>query len=434
MASKAMVSAVKIFSAILSMAVTVGAHRCCPDDLPVLLEKNYCYGLQEGYLQLNCSEEGMYHLNPHLLPDDHFELVGTELQVGPPDGRKYNISNGSFCITRLANSSGHQVVPTDVAVVCFEMDDEEYEYLDESIGLRNLLNGICLCISATFLLATLLVYCILPDLRDLDGKCLMGYMLSLAIAYISLALLQFHGHRLDDLMCVTQAFFLYYWMLSAFFWLNLVSFNVWRRTMWWRMSMAAHNKLFPAYACYGYGLPLIFLFVALVSEHSDGDHIKPKFGVTKCWFDGPQESWAYFYGPVAVLLTCNIMFFVWTGWCLWKTDNQIKVMGKLRSMRYKCMLYVKLSLLMGLTWIFEVISFIQGDSVPFFWYCTDLLNCLQGVIIFLLMVAFRKRVLRGMVKNKPLGIKVPHQWAQGVDEESEAILADEELCHTQVPN
>ncbi|CAG2061236.1 unnamed protein product [Timema podura] len=48
---------------------------------------------------------------------------------------------------------------------------------------------------------------------------------------------------------------------------------------------------------------------------------------------GPAETWTFFYGPVAVLLSCNLVFFLWTAWRLWKDYNDVSVQ-QLRSMRF----------------------------------------------------------------------------------------------------
>nr|CAD7429779.1 unnamed protein product [Timema monikensis] len=142
------------------------------------------------------------------------------------------------------------------------------------------------------------------------------------------------------------------------------------------------------------------------------------------WTPGrcPAETWTFFYGPVAVLLFCNLVFFLWTTCRLWKECNDVSV-RHLRSMRFKCMLYMKLFLVMGVTWIFEVLSFaIENGS--WYWIVTDILNSLQGVIIFFLVVC-RKRVLRAVTRNKPCGFSCPNQWTAGLDEESETMLAGE---------
>jgi hypothetical protein len=63
----------------------------------------------------------------------------------------------------------------------------------------------------------------------------------------------------------------------------------------------------------------------------------------------------------------------------------------------------------------------------------DILNCLQGLIIFLILVVFRKKALRGLAKYHPWGFNCPKRWAAGVDEESEGMQAEEEeLTHTQI--
>nr|CAD7265825.1 unnamed protein product [Timema shepardi] len=61
---------------------------------------------------------------------------------------------------------------------------------------------------------------------------------------------------------------------------------------------------------------------------------------------------------------------------------------------------------------------------------TDILNTLQGVIIFFLVVC-RKRVFRAVTRNRPCGFSCPNRWTAGLDEESETMLAGEtELDHT----
>jgi hypothetical protein len=58
------------------------------------------------------------------------------------------------------------------------------------------------------------VYLLVPELRDLQGKCLMFSMFSLCLADISLVVLQLHSHNLSNTMCVTQgtAFTVVYFM------------------------------------------------------------------------------------------------------------------------------------------------------------------------------------------------------------------------------
>jgi len=65
-------------------------------------------------------------------------------------------------------------------------------------------------VSSFFLLVTLLVYLSVPELRDLQGKCLMFSMFSLCLAYISLAVLQLQSDNLSNMMCVSQGKHIYH--------------------------------------------------------------------------------------------------------------------------------------------------------------------------------------------------------------------------------
>lgn len=52
---------------------------------------------------------------------------------------------------------------------------------------------------------------------------------------------------------------------------------------------------------------------------------------------------------------------------------------------------------MGVTWIFDPISSFFPDNKEWF-YATDVLNCLQGFIIFILLV-IKKKVYKSLKKR-----------------------------------
>lgn len=401
------------------------AKPCCPGNNLFSLKEERCDEYPEAALQLNCNDS-FFMLDPNLINEDAFTINPHTGVLQTSSEPPMLLQPEEYCITRTVYEDG-TISVQDIAMVCF---DEESSTTNEPY-YRYAMYSTCLLISAVFLLITLIVYLLVPELRDLQGKCLMFSMLSLCIAYISLAILQLHSTNFSFTTCVSQAFFTYFWTLAAFFWLNIVSYNVWRSVILHHFR-ASDNQMFFWCCVYGWGGPLLFLVVALATHHLPGDNIiRPNFGVSTCWFDGPAEKWTYFYGPVAVLLFCNSVFFVWTAWRLWK-DCKGQSAPKLRCLRYKCLLYLKLFLVMGITWVFELLSFIV-DSSSGFWLVTDLLNCLQGLIIFLILVVFRKKALRGLVKRRPWGFNCPKKWAAGVDEESEGMLAEEEeLSQTQI--
>lgn len=83
-------------------------------------------------------------------------------------------------------------------------------------------------------------------------------------------------------------------------------------------------------------------------------------------FAGTAQTWAYFYGPVGVLLTLNMIYLGLTSWHLWHQYRDYTG-SKLRVLRFKCLLYIKLVLVMGITWIFELMSFAIDTKIDEFW-------------------------------------------------------------------
>lgn len=81
-------------------------------------------------------------------------------------------------------------------------------------------------LSVPFLLLTLLVYAVLPELRNVNGKSLMCYLASLAAAYALLAFLQLRPGT-ANWWCRPFGYLMYFWFLAAFLWLNVISFELW---------------------------------------------------------------------------------------------------------------------------------------------------------------------------------------------------------------
>jgi G protein-coupled receptor Mth (Methuselah protein) len=110
----------------------------------------------------------------------------------------------------------------------------------------------------------------------------------------------------------------------------------------------------------------------------------------------------YFDGPVVVLLALNVALFSLTARRLWRLKREAAQAFKSSSIRVvapagnrqhkdRFTLYVKLFLLMGVTWIMEVVSWAAGGPDTL-WYLTDTVNCLRGVLIFWFCVWSNKAV------------------------------------------
>lgn len=66
---------------------------------------------------------------------------------------------------------------------------------------------------------------------------------------------------------------------------------------------------------------------------------------------------------------------------------------------YRIALFVRLALVMGLSWFMEIISYLAvGDKNTPYFMITDVFNTLQGVVIFIIFV-LNGRVL-GLIKKR----------------------------------
>ncbi|XP_076284534.1 putative G-protein coupled receptor Mth-like 1 isoform X1 [Lasioglossum baleicum] len=383
--------------------------NCCPKGSVWQAHSLNC---SDGMkIQLSCPY-GSYLIDPSV-DTDNFTVVHENGQAWLrfTEIHYQSIPSSRFCMVDGENSSQ--------AIVCFE---GEYSNEHSSIW-REILFCVLGVISAVFLIATLAVYVLLPELREIQDKVMMAVVTALAVSYIVLSIQNLRPQEEnDEAICVSLGFILYFSFMSAFFWLNIVAFNIWR-TVWFKNCTIKERNLFTAYCIYGWGGPLCFLVATLLTHHLEGEHLKPGFGERNCWFSGNEQMWAYFYGPIGILLTLNMIYLGMAGWRLWHQYCDYSG-NKLRVLRFKCMLYIKLIFVMGITWIFEVVSYAEGskDSI---WIPTDILNALQGLIIFLLLVATRKRVRKLLARKRPCGIAFPKSWTAYEDEECEDVLPEE---------
>lgn len=82
-----------------------------------------------------------------------------------------------------------------------------------------------------FLIITATVYACIKELRNLHGKCLMCYVLSLVVLHIDLAMIQRNVFNLD-LTCIFAGYMLYLVAVVTNFWLNVMSFDIWQSIKW----------------------------------------------------------------------------------------------------------------------------------------------------------------------------------------------------------
>ncbi|XP_066595523.1 G-protein coupled receptor Mth2-like [Prorops nasuta] len=268
-----------------------------------------------------------------------------------------------------------------------------------------------LLISVPFLILTIAAYCITPKLRDVHGKALCYYCACLAVAFTTLAIVQLASDKLSDQFCICIAFIIQFSFVTCFFWLNVMCVETWLSV---RNHVLSHDerssrtyrridpgKLFCYYSIWAWGPSALLVIISMIMDLSPTipmTYVKPNFGSERCWFKSDEEAMPYFYVPVGLLLLCNMILFTMTAIKITKYQQELalrrlaryqesdredqRIFRRLKRTFLVCLV---LFFLMGLNWSMELISWWAGGD-PLDWSAFDLVNALQGVLVFGLFV------------------------------------------------
>jgi hypothetical protein len=82
-------------------------------------------------------------------------------------------------------------------------------------------------VSMPFLILTLIVYISFDELKNLHGKCLMSYILTLIVLQVDLIIIQL---ILDEpgKLCAFTGYLLYFTSMLNCVWLCVMSYDIWR--------------------------------------------------------------------------------------------------------------------------------------------------------------------------------------------------------------
>ncbi|XP_013145254.1 PREDICTED: G-protein coupled receptor Mth2-like [Papilio polytes] len=256
-------------------------------------------------------------------------------------------------------------------------------------------------ISCVFIVATVGVYVWLPELRNMHGRVLLPYLLCLFGGFICMASMQIMI-TLDNISadtCLVLTIIIYYFLEAAFFWLNVMSFDI-----WWTfsgkggMGMSKLSKRFCIYSIYAFGMPTLLTIILASLEFSglQPHPLLPMLRYQSCFLSG-RSKLLYLYGPMFILCVANIVFFVMTAVKIAQIKQQTAVLKSKESAMHdqhrkdkqRLLVYLKLFAVMGINWILEVVSALYPDA-EYIWMFTDAYNLLIGVIIFFIFVCKRK--------------------------------------------
>ncbi|XP_071649039.1 G-protein coupled receptor Mth2-like isoform X1 [Temnothorax longispinosus] len=270
----------------------------------------------------------------------------------------------------------------------------------------------CLLISLPFLLLTFIVYSILPELQNMHGYTLRAHVASLFVTYAIMYFGQQNFELSEWRYCVPLAYIFNFSFLSTFFWLNVTCFDIWwtfRGLRSHQTNMKQDKKRFVMYSLYAWGITFILNVICAIMDYAPGipeSYIRPEMCKIQFWFSDKDAKTLYFYIPMGATIISNICFFIATTLTILyqniRTAHQLRDAESRRhnENKQRFNMYLKLFIVMGITWVMELIAWsINVDFVPaIVWSPINIINGLQGVIIFIIFV-FRKKVKQLLLKR-----------------------------------
>ncbi|XP_045776428.1 probable G-protein coupled receptor Mth-like 2 [Maniola jurtina] len=381
---------------------------CCKPEQSVLADsesENLCVDIKNNTIKtpakLACENV------THILDDSELNYTITDdgRMILLMDELEKHIDTDLFCIANRTLTYHDRIL-----VFCEE--EEEEQIIDERIL------AYCMYVSVVFLTLTLIVYCALAEMRDLQGKSLINFCGSLAIGLCILGTLKLNLGYSNLGLCAARGFFTYFFLIASFFWMNAISVQILLSIR--RPSRFDYGwKEFLWYALYAWGCPATITVSMVIVNSVPGYHRKPGIGLHTCWFFSPRHQWQYMYSVMTILILANIciFFYISTHLCRHSFAS-----SHIKALKYKFIMTVRMFIIMGLPWVFEMISSLCRPHV--FWVITDIFNTLQGIFIFLLLVVFRKRVIKAMFKRGWLDCIsgfIERHLAVGDDDEEDVV-------------
>ncbi|XP_043489980.1 probable G-protein coupled receptor Mth-like 10 [Polistes fuscatus] len=289
--------------------------------------------------------------------------------------------------------------------VCFPEDSDVRVMKvrpEKLFGIIGLLTSIIL------LILTVIIYLIIPKLRDIYGHVICHYCGCLAMAFIILAILELDGARWSRYTCMIISYVIQFFFIATYCWLNvlcIVTNNFIQNCVNHASFLPKTNKAFFFYYSLCAWLSSSILIIADICLN-----LNPMNFTTEsdsCWIDSDIKSTSFYFFPVLIFLISNLIVFIFTGITIRRFKNDLKIrllttnqVCDRRDKRMLCifnislMVPVVLFFFMALTWTLQFITWSNSIN-SFNWYPLDLVNAAHGFFAFVIFVL--RRPIRGLI-------------------------------------
>ena len=259
---------------------------------------------------------------------------------------------------------------------------------------------VCFILSVISLIFLLITYIIFSELRTLPGKNLMNLATALLMSAVFWIISSFARPEKYPKFCIALIMIQHYFLIASFTSMSVIAFHTWKtfskELTAPRSSEQCERKWFRIYLLTIWFFPAIFVGTCFIVDWRN--FIKVGYGDSEiCWFRH-KDGYIYFtIVPNAISLLFNIITFLSAAFHLRKHSQELTARQCSSVKRSYFAIYIKLSSLMGFTWLFGLLDVAVNKS-RVFEYLFVICTCLQGVFISMAFV-FKKEILK-MYKEK----------------------------------
>lgn len=228
--------------------------------------------------------------------------------------------------------------------------------------LETCLTFIGMGISLSALAFLIVVYMLMPAIWNLTGLIYLSFSISLFLAQI---LFLVSRYTTPQDACLSIALTIHYAFLASFFWLNVVTINVWMTVCRNPCEMMSRKgwKRFFFYSLYAWLAPLFIIIPAfLLDKHRPESKLAPGYGYNGvCWLNNNIGILLYFAVPLAIIILVNFAAYIHTAVTIYNM-RKFSVQNSRKDNIKITIINAKLCLLTGITWIFGYVASLSNSK------------------------------------------------------------------------
>ncbi|XP_029642078.1 probable G-protein coupled receptor Mth-like 3 [Octopus sinensis] len=225
------------------------------------------------------------------------------------------------------------------------------------------LTYVCSIISMIALAILIVKFLYFRNIRTLSGFIYVSFAITLFMAQLFFVLTP-HFSKLGTSSCRAVAVAMHYAFLSAFFWLNSITINIWLSICWTpcQSKKYSEKRSFVTYSAFSWLAPILLILPAiLLDKYQPNSIFAPSYGLYEfCWINKGWSIMLFFAGPLALIILINIILYIHTAITIYKLRKFAQQHSD-RNDIVAVFINMKLCLLTGITWSIGYVAIVTSS-------------------------------------------------------------------------